>query len=318
MKLSVAMITYNHEQYIGQAIESILAQNVNFEYEIVIGEDCSTDGTRDVITAFHRRYPERIKLLLRDQNVGAIRNFAETIEACSGEYLALLEGDDYWIAIDKLQKQINFLDAHPECAMCCGRVRVLYEAGTQKLDVRLDVVPQLPAGPYTIEDILKGNFLMTCTAVLRRKYIGQFPKWFVEMKLGDWPLWAMVARHGMIELMDEIMATYRIHSGGVWSSMPQAIQAEESFRMLRALDKELRYEYTDAIREAIASVYRSLAYDSRSKGRRIETARHLVNYLRNGGWHCPGSARVIASMITYEVIGSWYKVFSRANSSKQS
>ena len=312
MKLSVAIITYNHEEYIGQAIESILAQNVNFEYEIVIGEDCSTDGTRAVIAAFHRRYPERIKLLFRDQNVGVMRNFTGTIETCYGEYLALLEGDDYWITTGKLQKQIDFLDAHPECAICCGRARALYEAGTQNFDVGLDLVPQLPAGPYTIEDILKGNFVMTCTAMLRRKYISQFPKWFFEMKLGDWPLCAMVARYGTIELLDEVMATYRIHSGSVWSSVSQGIRAEESLRMLRALDKELGYEYTGAIRDGIASIYRSLAVDSRSKGSRMETAKHLVNYIRYGGWNRPGSARVIASMITYEVIGSWYKVFSRA------
>jgi glycosyltransferase involved in cell wall biosynthesis len=312
MKLSVAMITYNHERYIGQAIESILAQKVNFEYEVIIGEDCSIDGTRAVITAFHRRYPERIKLLLRDQNVGSMLNFTGTIEACRGEYLALLEGDDYWIATDKLQKQVDFLDAHPECAICSGRARALYEVGTQNFDLNLDVVPQLPAGAYTIEDILKGNFVMTCTAVLRRKYIGQFPKWFFDMKLGDWPLCAMVARYGRVELLDEIMAAYRIHSGGVWSSVSLDIRAEESLRMLKALDKELAYEYTDAIRGGIAAMYRSLAIDSRSKGRRVETARHLLNYIRNGGWHCPGSARVIAGMIAYGVIGSWYKVFSRA------
>jgi glycosyltransferase involved in cell wall biosynthesis len=318
MKLSVAITTYNQEQYIGQAIESVLAQNVNFAYEIVIGEDCSTDGTRDVVTSFHGRYPERIKLLLRDQNVGAMRNFAETIEACQSEYLALLDGDDYWIATDKLQKQINFLDAHPECAICCGRVRALYHAGMQDLDVRPDVFPQLPAGPYTIEDILKANFLLPCTAVLKRKYISQFPKWFFEMKVGDWPLCTMVARYGTIELMDEIMAAYRIHPGGVWSSMPQAIRAEQRLQVLRALDKELRYEYRNAIREAVASVYRGLACDSRSRGKRIETARHMVNYVRSGGWHCPGGARVIASMITYEVIGPWYRVFSRTDSSKRS
>lgn len=318
MKLSVAMITYNHEQYIGQAIESILAQKVNFEYEIVIGEDCSTDGTRDVIAALQRRYPERIKLLLRNQNIGSMRNFVGTIGACEGEYLALLEGDDYWTATDKLQRQINFLDAHPGCAICCGRVRALYEAGAQNLNVRLDVVPQLSAGPYTIEDILKGNFVMTCTAVLRRKYVGRFPEWFFEMKLGDWPLFGMVARYGTIELMDEIMAAYRIHSGGVWSSVSQGVRAEESLRMLKALDKELRYEYTDAIREAMASMYYASAVASRSKSRRIETARHLVNYLRSGGWHRAGTVRFIAGMITYEVIGSWYKVFSRAESSQQS
>jgi glycosyltransferase involved in cell wall biosynthesis len=314
MKLSVVMITYNHEQYIAQAIESILAQNVNFEYEIVIGEDYSTDGTRAVVMAFHRRYPDRIRLLLRDQNVGAMRNFVETIETCHGEYLALLEGDDYWIATDKLQKQIAFLDAHPEFAICCGRARALYEAGTQNLDTKWDVYPERPAGPYTIEDILKSNFVVPCTAVLRRKLVPPFPEWFFEMKLGDWPLFAMAARFGTIELMDEIVAMYRVHPGGMWSSMANSTRYEETARMLRALDKELQYRYTSTVRETIANSYLGMASISRSQGRRMETAKHFVNYIRNGGWRRPGSARTIAGMITYGVIGSWYKVFLRTKS----
>src|ERR1700730_11718775 len=105
MKLSVAMITYNHEQFIGQAIESVLAQKVNFEYELVIGEDCSTDGTRAVILDFHRRYPDRIVPLLRERNLGGQKILLGTLAACRGKYLALLEGDDYWICTDKLQRQ---------------------------------------------------------------------------------------------------------------------------------------------------------------------------------------------------------------------
>src|ERR1700676_449892 len=117
MKLSVMMITYNHERYIAQAIESILAQKVNFDYELVIGEDCSTDGTRAVILDFHRRYPSRIVPLLRERNLGGPRNFLGTLAACRGKYLALLEGDDYWICTDKLQRQVDFLEANPAWAI---------------------------------------------------------------------------------------------------------------------------------------------------------------------------------------------------------
>lgn len=309
MKLSVAMITYNQEKYIGQAIESILAQTVEFEYEVVIGEDCSTDRTRDIIIEFQRRYPDRIKPVLRDHNVGAMRNFVETIEACQGEYLALLEGDDYWTATDKLQTQVDFLDAHPECAICCGRVRAQYEPGAENLDFKWDVYPGRAAGPYTIEDLLKDNFVTTCTTVLRRRLVGQFPKWIFEMKLADWPLCAMVARYGKIQLMDEFLAVYRIHPNSTWSSLHDTARSEAMLRMLRALDKELGYQYADAIREAVALIYSDLARGSRSKGRRIEAAKHFANYLRNKGWRSPGSALFIAGMITFVVIGSWYKVF---------
>ncbi len=311
MKLSVAMITYNHERFIGQAIESILAQNVNFEYEIVIGEDCSTDGTRALIMEFQRRYPNRLKLLLRDRNVGAMRNSAETIEACKGQYVALLEGDDYWTATDKLQKQVDFLDAYPDRALCCGRARPVYEAGTEDFDAGWDVAPSRPAGPYVVEDILKGNFVVTCTTVVRRELIPPFPNWFFEMKLGDWPLWAMIARYGKIELMDEIVAAYRIHLGGTWSSMPHINRVREEARVLRALDKELKHQHRNVIRKTLVPHYLYLAITSRSKGKRIETAKYFINYIRSGGWRRPGSARFIAGMIAYEVIGPWYKVLSR-------
>src|ERR1700737_2056019 len=128
MKLSIAMITYNHEEFIGQAIESVLAQKVNFDYELVIGEDCSTDGTRAVILDFHRRYPDRIVPLLRERNLGLMGNFARTIAGCRGRYLALLEGDDYWICTDKLQRQVDFLEANPSWAICCTRAQVKNEA----------------------------------------------------------------------------------------------------------------------------------------------------------------------------------------------
>src|SRR5580704_17934239 len=128
MKLSVATITYNHEQFIGQAIESVLAQKVNFDYEVVIGEDCSTDGTRAVILDFQRRYPDRIVASFRERNIGAMRNAEATFAACRGEYVALLEADDYWTCEVKLQKQVDFMDAHPDCAICCSRAQVANES----------------------------------------------------------------------------------------------------------------------------------------------------------------------------------------------
>src|ERR1700693_1289131 len=173
MKLSVAMITYNHQRFIGEAIGSGLAQKVNFGSEIVIGEDCSTDGTRGVILDFQRRHPERIVPILRERNVGAMRNFAETIAACRGQYVAFLEGDDYWTSVDKLQRQVDFLDAHPDSVLCCHRVKFLYETGSAEVNVH----PLLAAGPYTIEDLLRMNFVMTCSAVLRRDLIGPLPRW---------------------------------------------------------------------------------------------------------------------------------------------
>jgi glycosyltransferase involved in cell wall biosynthesis len=315
MKLSVMMITYNHERFIAQAIESVLAQRVNFDYEIVIGEDYSTDGTRAIIMDFHRCYPGRIVPLMRDQNVGAMRNLEATVAACRGQYLALLEGDDYWTSDEKLQRQVDFLDAHPSSSMCCHRVQFLDETGSAKANV----FPSLPAGPYTIEDLLKGNFVMTCSAVLRRNLVSALPPWFREMKLGDWPMFALAARHGTIELMDEVMSVYRIHQGGVWSSLSSISRSRETARMLKALDKHLNFQYTNTIRRTIGRCQREIAHSylgmasiARQVGNRIETAKHLACYLRSGGLKFPDYRRAFASFAAYTIIGSWYKVFSRA------
>ena len=317
MKLSVSMITYNHERFIARAIESVLAQNVNFEYEIVIGEDCSTDSTRAVVEEFHRRYPDRIRPQLLDRNIGALRNFTRNIEACRGEYVAFLDGDDYWTATDKLQKQVDFLDTHPDRAICCGRARAVYDSRPEDFDGWWDVVPVYPAGTYAFEDLLKTCFVLLCTMVLRREFIPPFPKWFLEMKLGDWPLCIMVAQHGKIELVDEIVAAYRIHTGSTWSALPHLTRLNEAERMLRALDKEFGYQYADVIRESIATPYLDQARWSRANGERLRAAKCIVHYARNGGWRCPGGVRAIAGILTYGLVGSWYKVFSRAKSANQ-
>jgi glycosyltransferase involved in cell wall biosynthesis len=311
MKLSVAMITYNQEQFIGQAIDSVLAQKVNFDFEIVIGEDCSTDGTREIVRDFHRRYPDRIALILRPLNIGAMRNMESILAACRGQYLTILEGDDYWTSADKLQKQVDFLDTHPECALCCHRVKFLNETGSAEFDV----FPPRVAGPYTIEDLLKWNFVMTCSAVMRRDLMHGFPSELSEMIVGDWARSAWVARHGTIELMDETMAAYRVHAGSMWSSLPFPTRMRESARMLRALDKELGYAYKNTIRQTIGSSHLQMALTARSNGKRMETATHLVSCMLNGGLHISASFRTFAGLAAYILFGSGYKLFSRAGNS---
>ncbi len=120
-----------------------------------------------------------------------------------------------------------------------------------------------------------------------------------------------VAQHGKIELMDETMAAYRVHPGCTWSSLPETTRLRESARMLRALDKELSYQYTDAILETAAAPYLQLAIAARSQGRRTDTGHHLLDCVRNGGLRLPGTARIFIGLATYMIIGSGYKMFSR-------
>jgi hypothetical protein len=143
-------------------------------------------------------------------------------------------------------------------------VKFLDETGLAEFDV----FPSLPAGPYTIEDLLKANFVMTCSAVLRRDLVSTLPPWVRKMKLADWPMFALAARQGAIELMDEVMAVYRVHSGAMWSSLPSISRLRETTRMLRALDRHFEYQYTDTIRQTIAAPYLAMADTARHNGQR--------------------------------------------------
>jgi len=126
--VSVWMITYNHEKYIAQAIDSILTQKTNIDYEIVIGDDYSTDRTREIVLEYKSKHPEKIKLLLQKKNVGLMQNFIDTLKACTSKYIALLEGDDYWTDPKKLQKQIDYMSANPQCVMVHTDYDLFYEA----------------------------------------------------------------------------------------------------------------------------------------------------------------------------------------------
>jgi cellulose synthase/poly-beta-1,6-N-acetylglucosamine synthase-like glycosyltransferase len=117
-RVTALVMTYNHERFIGQALDSVLMQETNFDYGILISEDCSTDRTREIIQEYATRHPERIRLILSDHNLRTNEIVTRGIREAQGEYVALLDGDDYWLARHKLQNQVDFLDTHPECSVC--------------------------------------------------------------------------------------------------------------------------------------------------------------------------------------------------------
>ena len=113
--VSVAMMTYFHEKYIAEAIDSVLSQITTYTYEIVISDDGSADGTREILKDYAERYPSIIKIHFNERNLGISKNNYETRRRCRGRYIATLSGDDYWLDAHKLQTQVEYLDAHPDC-----------------------------------------------------------------------------------------------------------------------------------------------------------------------------------------------------------
>ncbi len=281
MKVSVALITYNHEKFIAESIDSVLKQEVDFDYEIVIGEDSSTDATRRIVTDYQKKHPEKIRSLLREKNLGMNRNFAETLQACSGEYIALLDGDDYWSSPHKLQKQVDFLENHPECVMCFHDVTVLFEDGKQEAWRHLSSKSK---EFFTVEDVLKGNFIPTGSALFRTGLVQKFPEWFYGLRLGDWPLFFFLAQHGKIGFINELMGVYRIHAAAAWSAKSKILRTDAVGKTYEHFEEYVS-GHSDLARNKnimniLAGRYFDLAYFYEANGYLVQAKHYALKCLR--------------------------------------
>jgi glycosyltransferase involved in cell wall biosynthesis len=238
------MLAYNHERFVAKAVESVLAQKTTFPIELVIGEDCSTDATRTILQQFAQNEPSRIRLLMRERNLGPNGNYVATLAECRGEYLALLEGDDYWTEPTKLQQQVSYLDSHLNCALTFHDVRVVSDEGSVIRDRACD--PNLPERS-TGEDLLARNYIPSCSVLYRRTAMPEPPPaHFAELPMQDWPTWLHVARSGDIAYMNNVWASYRVHSGGVWSTQTFERQWRNALRFYRAVRPEIPHRWMDA------------------------------------------------------------------------
>lgn len=211
MKLSVSIVVFNQEGFIAQCLDGVLAQQTDFDFEIIVGDDASTDGTRAILEAYRARHPDKIKLLLPEKNYGdrGLSNFMSTVDASTGDYIAFLDGDDYWTAPDKLQRQVEFLDRHPECALCAHRVQHLLEGG----EVYLSPRPAHGDAALPVSDLLVRNFAEKIATVVRRPALESVPDWYrtTSAVSADWVFNVLAARDGAVGYVDEVMAVHRLH-----------------------------------------------------------------------------------------------------------
>ncbi len=219
--VSVCLVTYNHVKYIRQCIDSILSQKTNFPFELIIGEDDSTDGTRDICKNYAEKFPDKIRLFLREEkdktwidgSKTGRYNFIENLKAAKGKYIALCEGDDYWTEPLKLQMQVDFLESESKCKLCFHRSYLL--KGNKK---EIFNIPENQSYFRIIDLISKNNFIATSSVIYRKPENFQIPEWFCDLPFADIALYYLVVKDGYIYCLPEFMSAYRIHENGLWSS----------------------------------------------------------------------------------------------------
>ncbi len=260
--VSVRVAAYNHEKYIAQCIEGILMQKTDFPFEVVIGEDCSPDRTREIVLAYQKKYPDQIKVVLSEQNLGGARNLLRIQQACRGKYHAMCEGDDYWIDPLKLQKQADFLETHPDISYCFHNAFVLNEnhAATRlffetPLKETLDFADACPITTPTASVMARSEILAT------------LPEWRLKIWCGDVLARLWCAHHGNLAYLDEIMSVYRVHDNGAVASLRsrQTKAREEELFLYEQLDRETNYQHSVAIRAQIERVEKKYRRNKNAK-----------------------------------------------------
>lgn len=215
---------YNHKDYIRESIESILIQKTTFPVEIIIHDDASNDGTKEIILEYKEKYPQLFKNILHEKNQWRQGKsvMKPLFEKPRGKYIALTHGDDYWTDPYKLQKQVDFLEANPEYSICTHVVNEKNE-----FDGSIISFPNLITDTdKNIFDYIDSNHCATCSMLFNASYIRDVPEWVAESKFGDWALiiFILFSSNKKLMILTDVMGTYRVHSGGIHGSLKQSPQ----------------------------------------------------------------------------------------------
>jgi len=231
--VSVKMITYNHEPYIAEAIEGVLLQKTSFPIELVIGEDCSTDRTRDIVMHYQKKFPGLIRVITSERNVGATKNSLRTERACRGKYIAYCEGDDYWCDMRKLQRQAAILEQYPNVGLvyCEGRtVNGKEEVLKERSSLRK---PGLEKRGKRLPEMFHRVGILTCSVLLRREVImnayGTNPLFLAKLYVGDVLRWMEVLANYDSYFIDEVMVTYHKHASSAMRTFPLEVARDVYF-----------------------------------------------------------------------------------------
>lgn len=277
--LSVVVVTYDHEPYLEQALESVVSQRTDRSLEIIVSEDHSRDGTRAIVTAFALREP-RARLLLSPRNLRSNEVVRRAIASARGTYVCLLDGDDHWTSPTKLEVQASLLDAHPEISAWFHNARVIGSDGPP--DRRW--TPSTQQAVTTAGTIWAGNPFATCAGMMRRSALVGLGEWYDGFfPMTDWPLYVLCAEHGDLAFTDEVVGAYRLHDRGLVSSRPTGERLEMIARFYPRMDRALGFRHHDRARAGAARFFFDWAEVYAAEGDRRMARWCLARSLRSGG-----------------------------------
>jgi len=251
--VSVLMLAWNHAEFIDQAIESVVSQQCDFPFELIIGEDCSDDGTLARCQEWQQKLPGSVRLVAADRNVGMHRNFARIWHRARGEFIALCEGDDYWVEPTKLQRQVDWFDKHPEGSLVGTFTDRISMTPDGEWTISGRSAPFETKDTYTLHDLLR-SYSFHFSSVMLRKSAVRFPTWFWDVYCVDRPLYLLAAQNGTAGLLPIVTSRYRQHPGGLWSPLSPLAKGVASTALFGKLESHLGRAYAATCRETLAGI----------------------------------------------------------------
>ena len=258
--VTVSCIAYNHEKYIAKALDSFLMQKTDFPFEIVIHDDASTDKTADIIREYAARYPDIIRPMYQTENQYSkgISNIsgAFNFPRARGKYIAMCEGDDYWIDDTKLQRQADYMEAHPECTLCFHAARIESEDKAMRAK---EIRPYRHSKICTPEEVIDKKSNYPTASLMFPAALGKaLPQWYHDCPVGDVPIHIFMASKGTVYYMDRKMSVYRQGVSVSWSSQMERGDYKENLirhhnamkKMFRAFSRDTGHIYDKAIQSA--------------------------------------------------------------------
>lgn len=285
--VSVLMVTYGHEAFLKQAIEGVLAQETDFKFELIIGDDNSPDNTQSIVeNIVHSNENASLVYYKNQPNLGVMRNAQKAFNLAKGKYIALCEGDDYWLSTKKLEKQVQFLEAHTDYSICFHNTKVeFFENANEGYLLNADIEKDV----FTLEDLIGEDeiwFMATASLVFSQAAFGNFPAWLAKSKSGDIPILILTARNGKIKYLPEVMAVYRKHQGGasLTDHKDDATFLCNRIFMYTMLRNSTSAQFHEKFNKNIARYYYLLVYCKQYKNNFFQRLRAGINYvyLTNG------------------------------------
>ena len=258
--VTIASTTYNMEAFIAEALDSWLAQKTSFQFDIVISDDGSTDGTCDVVRRYIEKYPN-IRLISTG-HIGKMPNFIRSLKESKGKYIALCDGDDYWIDPDKLQKRVDFMESHPDFSECFTNSYVLNTETGKKKIAKTQIWDEADTEgllQHRDNDNVQMSPGHTSTFLYRNQYLLEYPEWMYGDVMTDFPLYMLMSKYGTAKFINEITSVYRHRPNGV-SSLNFTFEnnVRKRIGVYRNVNRDFNYKYKRIINPIIADYYFSL------------------------------------------------------------